>query len=332
MAKLRVGMVGCGGIANAHARTIAMVEDLEFVAFCDIALERAMQFNDHYAGSKGKVYSDFAAMYNDMSLDVVYICLPPFAHTNEVELAANAGINIFIEKPIALDLETAQRMVDAVERTGVKAQVGFMNRFGDAACLVKSMIESGEAGPAGLFVGWYMCNSLHSPWWRDKSKSGGQIVEQIVHAFDLTRFFMGDVVSVSCYHNNLFHTDVENFTSEDVSATSVLFAGGGVASVAGTDGAIPGKWINAYKVVTQYLTVDFNDSNHAVLHHTRDAWERQTVVNSSKDLFLAETIDLVRAIKEDRDTHVPMIEGYKSLELVLAASKSGETGQPVKIS
>jgi len=270
-------------------------------------------------------------MYEDMALDIVYICLPPFAHTNEVELAAQAGVHIFIEKPIALDLDTAQRMVDAVQRTGVKAQVGFMNRFGDAATLVKSMIESGEAGIPGMFVGWYMCNSLHSPWWRDKSKSGGQIVEQIIHTFDLTRFFLGEAVSVSCYHNNLFHTDVEDFTSEDVSATSILFAGGGVASVAGTDGAIPGKWINAYKVVTQYLTVDFNDSNHALLHHTGVGWERQTVVSSSKDLFVAETMDLIEAIEQDRPTRVPIIEGYKSLELVLAASRSGEIGQPVKL-
>lgn len=331
MAKLRVGMIGCGGIANAHARTIAGVEQLRFAAFCDVALERAMAFNDQYAGSQGKVYTSFADMYEDMNLDVVYICLPPFAHTNEVELAARKGVHVFIEKPIALDLETAQRMVDAVASSGIKAQVGFMNRFGDASCLVRSMIESGEAGPPGMFVGWYMCNSLHSPWWRDKSRSGGQIVEQIVHTFDLTRFFMGEAVSVSCYHNNLFHADVEGFTSEDVSATSILFEGGGVASVAGTDGAIPGKWINAYKVVTQFLTVDFNDSNHAVLHHTAAPWERQTLINSGKDLFLAETMDLVQAIEQDREPHVPMIEGYRSLELVLAASKSGETGQPVRI-
>jgi len=331
MATLRVGMIGCGGIANAHARTIASVEELELVAFCDIAMERAMRFNDEYAGSRGKVYSSFADMYEDMNLDIVYICLPPFAHTNEVELAAEKGIHIFIEKPIALDLETARRMVEAVERTGVKAQVGFMNRHGDAAQLVRSMIESGEAGPPGLFVGWYMCNSLHSPWWRDKSKSGGQIVEQIIHTFDLTRFFLGEVAAVAAFHNNLFHQDVENFTSEDVSATSILFTNGGVASVAGTDGAIPGKWINAYKLVTQYLTVDFNDSNHALLHHTGSPWERQTMVNSGKDLFLAETLDLVAAIKEDREPLVPMIEGYKSLELVLAASKAGETGEPVKL-
>jgi len=324
-------MIGCGGIAHAHARTIAVVEQLQFAAFCDVALERAMAFNDQYAASQGKVYTSFADMYEDMNLDVVYICLPPFAHTNEVELAARQGVHVFIEKPIALDLETAQRMVDAVASSGIKAQVGFMNRFGDASCLVRSMIESGEAGPAGMFVGWYMCNSLHSPWWRDRSKSGGQIVEQIVHTFDLTRFFMGNAVSASCYHNNLFHAGVEGFTSEDVSATAILFEGGGVASVAGTDGAIPGKWINAYKVVTQFLTVDFNDSNHAVLHHTAAPWERQTLINSGKDLFLAETMDLVQAIEQDREPHVPMIEGYKSLELVLAASKSGETGQPVKI-
>lgn len=331
MSKLRVGMLGCGGIANRHAAVIAAVEELEFAAFCDVDLDRARGFNERYAAGGARVFRDFHDMFEDVALDLVYICLPPFAHSDEVEVAAERGVHIFIEKPIALTLDLAGRMVEAVDKAGVKSQVGFMSRFGEASGLVRAMIQSGEAGPPGLFVGWYMCNSLHSPWWRDKSKSGGQIVEQIIHTFDLTRFFLGEPVSVTCYHNNLFHKNVENFTSEDVSATAILFNTGAVATVAGTDGAIPGKWINAYKLVTQRLTVDFEDPNNAVLHHTDQPWERRTAVTSTKDLFLAETLDLVHAIRTDGSTQVPMIEGYKSLELVLAASESGEEGRPISL-
>jgi predicted dehydrogenase len=329
VAKFRVGMIGCGGIANRHAQVIASLEQLELVAFCDVDLDRAERFRQQYAGGQGRIFSDFALMFEEVPLDIVYICLPPYAHSHEVELAAARGVHVFIEKPIALDMETANRMVAAVNAAGVKSQVGFMNRFGDATGLVKSMLESGEAGPPGLFIGWYLCNSLHSPWWRDKSKSGGQIVEQIIHTFDLTRFFLGEPVSVSCYHNNLFHREVENFTSEDVSATAILFDSGAVATVAGTDAAIPGQWINAFKLVTQRLTVDFDHANQAVLHHTDAPWPRQTTISSQKDLFLAETLDLLEAIEKDRPTKVPMVEGARSLQLVLAASRAGETRQPV---
>lgn len=331
MAKIKAGFIGCGGIANAHARSALTTGRMELAAFCDIERARAEQFSADYAGGSGKVFVDFAEMFDAVKLDMVYICLPPFAHTNEVELAADHGVHILIEKPIAINMETANRMVAAVERTGVKNQVGFLNRFGDAAGKLRGMIKSGKAGPAGIFIGWFMCNSLHSPWWRDKSKSGGQIVEQIVHTFDLTRYFLGEPVSVSCYHNNVFHSDVEGFTSEDVSATSILFDSGAVATVAGTDGAIPGQWINAYKVITRGITAEFVDANNATLTFTAQPWEKKTTIASSKDLFLAETIDLLDAIEQDRPAMVPMVEGVRTLELVLAASKSGEVGAPVKI-
>jgi predicted dehydrogenase len=331
MAKLRAGLIGCGGIANAHARSALATGRMDLVAFCDVEKSRADQFNADYAGGSGKAFVSFDDMFDAVKLDMVYICLPPFAHTNEVEVAADHGVHILIEKPIAINMETANRMVAAVERTGIKAQVGFLSRFGDAASKLRWMIQGGKAGAPGLFIGWFMCNSLHSPWWRDKSKSGGQIVEQIVHTFDLTRYFLGEPVSVSCYHNNVFHADVENFTSEDVSATSILFQNGAVATVAGTDGAIPGQWINAYKVITQGITADFQDANNATLHFTSQPWEKQTSIRSNKDLFLAETVDLLDAIEGDREPMVPIIEGARTLELVLAASRSGEIGAPVKI-
>jgi predicted dehydrogenase len=264
-------------------------------------------------------------------MDIVYICLPPFAHSDEVELAAKAGVHIFIEKPIALDMKTADRMVKACKENKVKSQVGFMNRHGDAVQTVKRMIESGEAGQPGLLVAWYMCNSLHAPWWRDKSKSGGQIVEQIIHTYDIARFLLGEPVSVFCHLDNLFHKDVPNYTSEDVSATSIRFSSGAVATIAGTNGAIPGKWINQWKLVTQNFTVDFTDANNATLVQTNLPHLRTLTINSDKDLFLAETLDLLKAIETDGETVCPMEEGAKTLKLVLAVRESGETGRVISL-
>ena len=89
MAKVfRVGMIGCGGIANRHATILQRLERTELAGFCDIAEERAVEFNEKYAEGRGKVYSDYHVMLRRVPLDVVYICLPPFAHSDEVKAAA----------------------------------------------------------------------------------------------------------------------------------------------------------------------------------------------------------------------------------------------------
>lgn len=327
----RIAFIGCGGIANAHARILKELPNVQLTAFCDLVKERAAQFKEIYGEGKGHVYTDFRKMYDRERVDVVYICLPPFAHTDEVERAAEQGVHVFIEKPIALDMDTANRMVAAVEQHKIKAQVGFLFRFGDAIEVVKEMIASGKAGEPGLFMGRYFCNSLHSPWWRDQSKSGGQVVEQIVHTFDIARYLMGDVASVYCAMDNRFHQDVADYTVEDVSATVLRFRNGAVGTVSGTNGAIPGKWLSDYKVVTRYITVYFDDANNAILHHTDSTSGKTTTIHSEKSVMEVETLDLLQAIEEDREPRTPMREGAETLRLVLAIAKSGETGEVVRL-
>ncbi|HDI00437.1 MAG TPA: Gfo/Idh/MocA family oxidoreductase [Firmicutes bacterium] len=328
----KVGFLGCGGIANAHARVLTDLGDrVRLVAFCDKVEEKARRFNREYADGKGKVYTDFHRMLEKEKLDILYICLPPFAHTDEVEAAAERGVHIFIEKPIALEVEAARRMTEAVERAGVKSQVGFQLRFGEAVRVVKGMLDSGEAGRPGLVEARYFCNSLHSPWWRDKSKSGGQVVEQVIHTFDIIRHFLGEPEAVFSFMDNLFHRDLSDYTVEDVSATVVKFKNGALATVAATNGAIPGKWISDYKLVAEKVTVYFEDANHAVIHHTDSPYERVTSVSSERPLQKAAAEDLLKAIEDDRDTLVPIREGAKSLELVLAVARSGETEEVVRL-
>jgi len=331
VSKLRTGILGCGGIAHAHARTILETDRLQLVAFCDVIAARAEDFNARYAEGKGKAYTDYRRMYEQARLDVVYICLPPFAHTRDVEDAAAAGIHLLIEKPICLDRKQARSMVRACAKHGIRTQVGFMSRHGDAVRAVKQMLDSGAAGPPGLMIASYKCNSLHSPWWRDKSKSGGQVVEQIIHTFDITRFLLGRPKSVFCHMDNIFHKGIRDYTVEDVSATSIQFANGAVASVAGTNGAIPGKWLNEYELIARNITVRFQDMNNATIHHTDAPGSRQTIIQSEKSTFLAETLDLINAIDHGGETVCPMSEGAETLRLVLAVAESGETGEVVKL-
>lgn len=332
MKRLRTAILGCGGFAHVHAKNlITLPEEIELAAFCDHHEKNAREFSEKYAQGKGSLYTVPREMFEKANLDLVVICLPPFAHTDEVELAAQHGVHILIEKPIALSSEHAWRMVEAAENTRIKTQVGFMFRFGTAIERLKELIDSGEIGTVGLMSARYFCNSLHAPWWRDRSKSGGQLVEQIIHMVDLMRYLMGDAVSVYSRQENLFHRDIADYTVEDVSATIFGFQGGAIGVIHATNGAIPGKWINDYRLVAQKLTAEFSNANNALFHFTAENPIQTETITSEKNIHLAELQDLLRAIHTDRQTRTPIREGAKSLDLALAATQSAEMHQEVHL-
>lgn len=332
MKRLRTAILGCGGFAHRHAQNlIGLPEEIELAAFCDHHDQNARAFSEKYTGGRGLIFTDPQKMFEKADLDLVAICLPPFAHADEVELAAQHGVHILIEKPIALSSEHAWRMVEAAETARIQTQVGFMFRFGAAIERLKELITSGEAGPLGLMSARYFCNSLHAPWWRDRSKSGGQLVEQVIHMVDLMRYLMGEAVSVYSRQENMFHREVPDYTVEDVSATVFGFKDGAIGVIYATNGAIPGKWINDYRLVTQKVTAEFSNANNALLHFTAETPVRTETISSERNVHLAELQDLLTAIRTDGRTRTPLREGAKSLDMALAATQSAQTHQEVPL-
>ena len=328
MKRLRTAILGCGGFAHRHAQNmISLPEEIELAAFCDHHDWNARAFSEKYTGGRGPIFTDPQKMFDKADLDLIVICLPPFAHANEVELAAQHGVHILIEKPIALSSELAWRMVEAAETARIQTQVGFMFRFGTGIERLKELISSGEAGPLGLMSARYFCNSLHAPWWRDRSKSGGQLVEQVIHMVDLMRYLMGEAVSVYSRQENLFHREVPDYTVEDVSATVFGFQGGAIGVIYATNGAIPGKWINDYRLVSQKFTAEFSNANNALLHFTAETPVRTETISSERNVHLAELQDLLTAIHTDGHTRIPLREGAKSLDMALAATRSAQSHQ-----
>jgi predicted dehydrogenase len=329
---LRVGILGCGGIANKHAQALlGLKEDVELVACCDIEIGKAATFSQQYTNGKAGVYSDYQSMYAAAKLDLAVICLPPFAHGDEVAQAAARGIHLLVEKPIALQHEKAWQMVDQVETAGIKTQVGFMYRFGEAVEILRQKQVSGEAGKPGLFSASYFCNALHAPWWRERDKSGGQTVEQIIHLFDLMRVLMGEPISVFSRQTNLFHHDVPGYSIEDVSATITTFSNGALGIIYATNAAIPNQWVKEWRFVSEKLMVDFTDWNHATFTPTAAPLTDPLTLASSRDVFLAQMKDLINAIRTNSETRTTLREGALSLDLVLAARRSSETRMEVSL-
>jgi predicted dehydrogenase len=316
MKPLRTAIIGCGHFAHRHAQILTHLEQVRLVGFCNRTLAKAVAFNQQYADGQAQVYGDY---------------LPPYAHGREVTLACQHGVHFMIEKPIALTMDVARSMAECVQESGVKSQVGFMFRYGEAVQQLKAYMSGAGVARKGLFVARYFCNSLHSEWWRDRSRSGGQIVEQIIHMFDLARFLFGEPIHVYSMQENLFHTDVVDYTVEDASGTIARFGSGSLAVFVASNGAIPNRWDYDLQVIAPGLTADLEDANHAVFHHTDREWGATTTIASEKDIYLAETLDLLEAIREDRPTAVPIEEGVRSLQFVLAAARSAELDAPVGV-
>jgi predicted dehydrogenase len=331
MKPLRTVLLGCGDFANYHAKNIVTMPDqFELVAFCDIIPEHAQAFKQKYA-NHARLYGDFHPMLDEVKPDLLFICLPPYGHTDEVAAAAARGIHVFIEKPLGLSSEQAWKMVEAAEATKIKTQVGFMFRFGAAVTELKSLIASGKAGELGLMSARYFCNSLHSDWWRRRDKSGGQLVEQVIHLVDLMRYLMGDAQTVYSLQNNLFHREVPDYTVEDVSGTVVGFKNGGIGVIYATNGAVPGKWESDYRVVTRNLIAEFSDANHATFTYTGGPYLQNVSIASDQDTYRLELLDLVTAIETGGDTRTPLREGALSLDLALAGARSAASAAVVKL-
>jgi len=216
MKPLRVGILGAGGIAARHAAAIAAhPEAATLVACCGRDPDKAAAFAAQHGG---RAYADRERMLDEAALDILIVALPPFAHSDEVESAARRGIHLLLEKPIALDGDHADRMVAAAEAAGITTQVGFMGRFGTAVERWTELADAGATGRPGLYSARFHCNALHAPWWRERQKSGGQMVEQLIHMIDLARYFLGDPATVYARTATFFHRGVERYDSDDLSA------------------------------------------------------------------------------------------------------------------
>ena len=329
---LRTGILGCGGIGQRHAQTAVQFKDeIELVAFCDADEARARAFAEQYSAGRALTFTDHRAMFDRAHLDLALVCLPPFAHADEVDCAAERGIHLLVEKPIALSSELAWRMVDAAERAQIKTQVGFMYRFGAAIEAFKTRFDAGAFGAAGLFSARYFCNSFYADWKRSREQSGGQLVEQVIHLFDAMRYLLGEPVSVFSRQANFFHRDLEGYTAEDVSATVFGFLNGGLGVIYATNGAFPNRWVKEWRIVAQRLVAEFADWNHATFTPTGAPDLAPETISSEQDVFALQLRDLVNAIRANGETRTPLREGARSLDLVLAAARSAEVRTEMRL-
>ena len=193
MEKLRIGIIGCGGIANGkHMPALSRLKDVEMVAFCDIVEERAKKAALQYGIPGALVFTDYVEMLK-LDLDVVHVLTPNKSHSPITVAALEAGKHVMCEKPMAINTEEAQKMVDAAKRTGKKLTIGYQNRFRPDSMYLKKCVEAGDLGDI-YYARALAIRRRAVPTWGvfldAEQQGGGPLIDIGTHALDLTLWEM----------------------------------------------------------------------------------------------------------------------------------------------
>lgn len=197
MKKLRVGIIGCGGIANSkHFPALkSQFDNAEMVAFCDVIEERAIKAANEYGIVGAKTYIDYKELLNDKSIDVVHVCTPNRSHSEITVAALEAGKHVMCEKPMAINSEEARKMLEAAKRTGKKLTIGYQNRFRADTLLLKDIIDDGKLGDI-YYAQAHAIRRRAVPTWgvflNEYEQGGGPLIDIGTHALDLTLYMMNN--------------------------------------------------------------------------------------------------------------------------------------------
>ncbi len=241
---LRVGIIGCGGIANGkHMPALAQIPCVRMVAFCDIVVERAEAARAKYGTPDAEVYEDYRKLLEDKSIDVVHVCTPNRSHSFITVDALDAGKHVMCEKPMAINSAEAQKMLDAAKRSGKKLTIGYQSRQRADSQYLKTEALAGTFGD----IYYAKATALRRrgvPTWgvflNEYEQGGGPLIDIGTHALDLTLWIMDNYKPKYCvgttYHklnserenqgNGWSNWDPDKFTVEDSAFGFVVMENG----------------------------------------------------------------------------------------------------------
>lgn len=317
---IRIGIIGTGFIAGQHARCLKQIGHASITAIASRTKGHAQDFCQQHSLSNATCFDNGLSLIESGLVDAIYFCIPPHAHRGEVEAAADRGLHVFLEKPIALSSGQARSMVEAISNAGVLSQVGFMMRFSSAALRLKALLDAGDWGRPTLFTGRFWVNFEGSDWWRDRTRSGGQIFEQVIHLYDLATFFCGELSSAHGLLANLCHQDIQDYTIEDTSVGVLQFKNGALATITGSNNAVPMHFFADYRMVCERGTLDYRcfgqpwvQSDEATFFPATG--QPETVIQTA-DCILEENLHFLDCIQNQRQSSCPAAAGLASIELV----------------
>ena len=321
MPTLRVACVGTGWIAARHLAVLSGLPDVAVVAVADRVRERAEQAA---ARCRARAYDDGLALLASEELDAVWLCVPPFAHGPLEAAALDRDLPFFVEKPLAVDLATARAIAEGVRERGLLTAVGYHWRHLEIVDRAAALLRE---TPAQLVAGFWLASRPPWPWWSRRDRSGGQVLEQTTHVFDLARRLVGEVEAVEA-------VEVAPDSPGDVApaATATLrFASGAVGTIASTS-ILAGRHRVGLHLMAEGRVLEFAErslSEHELRIVTAGG---EQVVTSEEDPIEREDREFVAALRaEAEQVRVPYEEALRTHALAWAADRSARERQPVAV-
>ncbi|MDZ7377271.1 MAG: Gfo/Idh/MocA family oxidoreductase, partial [candidate division KSB1 bacterium] len=237
--KLGFGIIGAGNVSAIHARCIQQLENCQLVAVCSRSEQKAKR-----AGQKYGVpyYTDFHHLIEREDIHVVSICTPSGMHLEPAVAAALAGKHVLVEKPIEINLERADQIIQACQKAQVKLTVIFQHRFGEAVQRLRGTIQQGKLGKLILgnaSIKWFRTQEYYNAGgWRGTWQwdGGGALINQSIHTIDLLQWMMGPVDSVYGKIGTFTH----QIETEDLGVALLTFKTGALGVIEGSTSIFPG--------------------------------------------------------------------------------------------
>ncbi len=331
---IKLGFIGVGGIAQRHLQAAKARADVEIVGHADTVPDRAQRAAKQYGGS---AHGSAAELYNATNPDAVVICTPPFAHGDIEEGACRRGIHFFVEKPVAVNMEVAGRVLKAVRDSGVIAQVGYMFRMSAPLQKVRDMLATRAV--AMVQAHYYMPGLPGADWWPKMELGGGQLIEQATHMLDLGRFLAGEVRSVVGQTARVrdwappagykpepgLLKYAEGFGIPDTTALVLNYESGALGTLSCS--LVPqAAWDVGFKVVADGLLVTLEGAS------ARWVGDEEGKAQPPEDWANYVLYEFLDAVQGKGEVSVPYVEGLKSLALSVGGYESVKRGgAPVNI-
>jgi predicted dehydrogenase len=320
---VRIAVFGAGSVGARHVSVLSGFDDARVVAVADPVAAVA----DRLAADCGAAsYADPNLLLDAERVDAVYVCVPPYAHGPVERAALDRGLPLFVEKPVAADLETAEDLAARVAAAGVVTGTGYHWRCLDIMARARELLAE---RPARLALGYWLDKVPPPAWWSSRSRSGGQVVEQATHVLDLARVLLGEVESVyaATGRTQLAWADRPEADVDDVTAATLRFAGGAVGTLAATC-LLPRLHRAAVHTVSPGLALEVSDRELVV--DTGGEPQRYRPEVDPRVLVDREFLDAVQGRRDG--TRTPYAEAVATHRVGCAVTRSAATGRPVRLS
>lgn len=342
---MKYALIGCGRIATNHVKAV-LNNKLEFVAVCDVIpehMEELLTKHDLQNDTSIKRYTDYKKMIEENEIELVGIATESGIHAEIALYCIDHGINLIIEKPMAMSMQDATEIIKRSEEKAVKVSACHQNRFNVAVQEMRKALEAGRFGKlshGSIHVRWNRNQGYYTqaPWRGTWAQDGGALMNQCIHGIDLLRWMMGNEIDeVYGVTRQQFHDYLE---AEDLGMAVVKFKNGAVATIEGTTNVYPQNLEETLYLFGETGTVKLggkSTNNIDVWNFADETEEDQAnkgleeatsnVYGNGHTSLYADVID---AIQNNRAPYVDAYAGRNALELVLAIYKSQKEGKAVK--